>query len=102
MEQHYKSIGFIPLRKNSKGIPNKNKKKLLGRPLFSWVLSEALFSRLDHIFVFTDDEEIIDYITRNYRWSDKLSCLRRSDENAADTSSTESAIMEFCENKKGA
>jgi len=99
MEQHYKSIGFIPLRKNSKGIPNKNKKKLLGRPLFSWVLSEALFSRLDHIFVFTDDEEIIDYITRNYRWSDKLSCLRRSDENAADTSSTESAIMEFCENK---
>ncbi len=99
MEQHFKSIGFIPLRKNSKGIPNKNKKKLLGRPLFSWVLAEAQFSKLDHVFVFTDDEDIIDYINRNYRWSDKISCLKRSDENAGDTSSTESAIMEFCENK---
>ena len=37
-----KKIGLIPLRKNSKGIPGKNKKKMLGRPLFSWVLSEAI------------------------------------------------------------
>jgi N-acylneuraminate cytidylyltransferase len=100
MEQHFKSIGLIPLRKNSKGIPNKNKRKLLGRPLFSWVLTEALFSGLDHVYVFTDDEGIIEYINRNYRWSDKLSCLRSSDENAGDTSSTESAILEFC-NIKG-
>ena len=57
-----KKIGLIPLRKNSKGIPGKNKKKMLGRPLFSWVLSEAIFSNLDEIYVFTDDTEIIHYI----------------------------------------
>ncbi len=90
-------LGFIPLRKNSKGIPNKNKKKLLGRPLFSWVLTEALFSSLDKVIVFTDDEEIIDYVARHFKWSPKVHCLKRSNENASDTSSTEDAIMEFCD-----
>ncbi|MGB5666427.1 MAG: acylneuraminate cytidylyltransferase [Maribacter sp.] len=89
------TIGFIPLRKNSKGIPNKNKKKLLGRPLFTWVLTEAIFSNLDKVFVFTDDEEIIDYVNLHYKWSPKVSCIKRSAENASDTSSTEAAIMEF-------
>lgn len=92
-----KKIGFIPLRKNSKGIPNKNKKKLLGRPLFSWVLTEALFSNLDEIVVFTDDEEILDYVGRHYSWSSKVLAIKRSYENAKDTSSTEDAILEYCE-----
>jgi N-acylneuraminate cytidylyltransferase len=91
-----KRIGFIPLRKNSKGIPNKNKRKLLGRPLFSWVLAEAIFSDLDLVYIFTDDLEIIDYVKRNYSWSPKVICLERSAENATDTSSTEDAILEFC------
>ena len=89
------TIGFIPLRKNSKGIPNKNKKKLLGRPLFTWVLTEAIFSNLDKVFVFTDDDEIIDYVNLHFKWSPKVSCIKRSAENASDTSSTEAAIMEF-------
>jgi len=91
------SIGFIPLRKNSKGIPGKNKKKLLGRPLFSWVLTEAIFSNLTEVYVFTDDLEIMDYVTSNFGWSSKVSCLERSTENASDTASTESAMMEFCD-----
>ncbi|TMU57193.1 acylneuraminate cytidylyltransferase [Flagellimonas algicola] len=92
-----KTIGFIPLRKNSKGIPGKNKKKLLGRPLFSWVLSEAIFSNLDEVYVFTDDEEIIAYIDKNYGWTHKVKPLLRSAENASDTASTESAMLEFSE-----
>lgn len=95
MGQTNNKIGFIPLRKNSKGIPNKNKKKLLGRPLFTWVLTEAIFSNLDKVFVFTDDDEIIDYVDRHFKWSPKVSCVKRSAENASDTSSTEHAIMEF-------
>ncbi|WP_297763960.1 acylneuraminate cytidylyltransferase [uncultured Muriicola sp.] len=91
------TIGFIPLRKNSKGILNKNKKKLLGRPLFTWVLTEALFSNLDKVFVFTDDEEIIDYVTLHFEWSSKVFCIKRIAENATDTSSTEDAILEFCD-----
>lgn len=91
-----KSIGFIPLRKGSKGIKNKNKKKIAGRPLFSWVLTEALFSELDEVYVFTDDIEIINYIKAEYYWSSKIKAILRSDENAVDVASTESAIFEFC------
>lgn len=92
-----KKTAIIPLRKDSKGIPGKNKKKMLGRPLFSWVLGEAIFSHLDEVFVFTDDEEIIDYIAKEYHWTPKVKALLRSVENATDTASTESAMLEFAQ-----
>jgi N-acylneuraminate cytidylyltransferase len=92
-----KKTAIIPLRKDSKGIPGKNKKKMLGRPLFSWVLAEAVFSELDAVYVFTDDQEIIDYIDKEYHWTPKVKALLRSDENASDTASTESAMLEFSE-----
>ncbi len=91
-----KTIGFIPLRKNSKGIVNKNKRKMVGRPLFTWVLGEAIFSDLDHVYVYTDDATIIEFVNREYSWTNKVSALLRSDESATDTASTESAILEFC------
>ena len=59
-KQH--SIGIIPLRAGSKSIPGKNKKKLVGRPLYQWVLGEAIFSDLDEVIVFTDDEEILNQV----------------------------------------
>ena len=90
-----KKISIIPLRKGSKAIPGKNKKKLLGRPLFSWVLSEAIFSELDEVYVFTDDQEILSYIEKEYTWASKIKGLLRNDYNANDTASTESAMLEF-------
>ncbi|WP_308992645.1 acylneuraminate cytidylyltransferase [Mariniflexile litorale] len=93
-----KKIGFIPLRKNSKGIPNKNKRKMVGRPLFTWVLGEAIFSDLDMVYVYTDDEEIIDFINKEYHWTSKVKVVLRSDESATDTASTEFAMLEFAEN----
>lgn len=92
-----KSIGFIPLRKNSKGIPNKNKRKMVGRPLFTWVLCEAVFSNLDEIYVYTDDDDILSFIENEYHWTNKIKALKRSEESATDTASTESAILEFCD-----
>ena len=70
-----KKTALIPLRKDSKGIPGKNKKKIVGRPLFSWVLTEAIFSNLDEVYVFTDDQEIIDYVNKEYYWSKKVKTL---------------------------
>ena len=90
-----KKIGLIPLRKNSKAIPGKNKKKMVGRPLFSWVLTEAIFSDLDEVYVFTDDLEIINFIEKEYHWTSKIKTLVRNEQNANDTASTESAMMEF-------
>lgn len=92
-----KKTAIIPLRKNSKGIPGKNKKKMVGRPLFSWVLTEAIFSELDEVYIFTDDQEIIDYVNKEYFWSSKVKTLLRNDENASDTASTESVLLEFAE-----
>jgi YrbI family 3-deoxy-D-manno-octulosonate 8-phosphate phosphatase len=92
-----KKIGIIPVRKGSKGIPGKNKKKMVGRPLFSWVLTEAIFSDLDFVYIFTDDIEIINYVEDEYHWTTKVKTLLRNDENANDTASTESAMLEFNE-----
>ena len=92
-----KKTAIIPLRKNSKGIPGKNKKKMLGRPLFSWALTAAIFSELDEVYVFTDDEDIINYVNKEYFWSPKVKALLRNDDNASDTASTESVLLEFAE-----
>ncbi|GLB52048.1 acylneuraminate cytidylyltransferase [Neptunitalea chrysea] len=92
-----KKIGLIPIRKGSVGIPNKNKKKIVGRPLFTWVLKEAIFSDLDEVYVFTDDSDVISFIEKEYHWTAKVKALLRSDENASDTASTEAAMVEFSE-----
>ncbi len=92
-----RKIGFIPLRKGSKGILNKNKRKMVGRPLFTWVLGEAIFSDLDEVYVYTDDQEIIDFVEKEYHWTSKVKAVLRSEESAGDKASTEFAILEFCE-----
>lgn len=91
-----KNIGFIPLRKNSKGIPNKNKRKMVGRPLFTWVLGEAIFSELDEVVIYTDDRDIIDFVNKEYYWANKVKAILRSAESATDTASTEFAMLEYC------
>lgn len=93
-----KKIAVIPLRAGSKGIPGKNKKKLLGRPLFSWILGEAIFSNLDEIYVFTDDKEITEYVNKNYTWTEKVKIMERSEESATDTASTEFGMLELAKN----
>ena len=50
-------IAFIPARKNSKSIPNKNLKELGGKPLISYSVESALKCGLRTI-VSTDDPEI--------------------------------------------
>lgn len=88
-------IGIIPLRSGSKSIKNKNRKKMLGRPLFTWVLCEAYKSNLDKIYVFTDDEKIIEYIKEEYGYLERIDVLNRSEESATDEASTEFAMKEF-------
>jgi YrbI family 3-deoxy-D-manno-octulosonate 8-phosphate phosphatase len=92
-----KKIAIIPLRAGSVGIPFKNKKKLFGRPLYQWVLTEAIFSELDEIYIFTDDEEILLQIDSEYSWSKKVKSMPRSAESATDTASTEFAMLELAE-----
>jgi len=59
-------MGFIPARKGSKGVPRKNVRDLLGKPVISYTIEAALASNLlDHIVVSTDDPYAMD-ISKQY------------------------------------
>tara|TARA_B100002052_G_scaffold293489_1_gene316690 strand:+ start:492 stop:1133 length:642 start_codon:yes stop_codon:yes gene_type:complete len=52
-------LGVIPARGGSKGIPRKNIKKLMNKPLIQWSIEAAQDSQLlDKFIVSTDDSEI--------------------------------------------
>ncbi len=53
------TLGLIPARGGSKGLPRKNVKPIAGKPLIVWTIEAAQkATRLDRFLVSTDDEEI--------------------------------------------
>ena len=85
---------FIPVRGGSKSIPLKNIKPFCGKPLVCWNI-EALedTSEIDEIIVATDSDEIENTVNSfNYK---KARIYRRLAENACDTASTESVMLEY-------
>jgi len=91
------NIAVIPLRKGSKGIPGKNRKMLLGRPLFSWVLHEAILSNLSRVYIYTDDDVIAQFAEKEYAQTQKVQVIIRDAEDATDKASTEMAMVAFSE-----
>ena len=88
------NIAFIPARCGSKSIPFKNIKEFCGKPLVYWSLSALENSvNVDKIFVATDCKEIKDTV-ESFLFS-KVEVYARDTENAVDTSSTESVMLEF-------
>lgn len=87
-------IAFIPVRGGSKSIPLKNIKPFCGKPLVCWNI-EALeaCSEVDEVIVATDSDDIWNTVENwNYK---KTTLYRRSAENACDTASTESVMIEY-------
>lgn len=87
-------IAFIPVRGGSKSIPLKNIKPFCGKPLVCWNI-EALeqCEEVDEIIVATDSDKIEETVTsQSYK---KTKVYRRSAENACDTASTESVMLEY-------
>ena len=92
-------IAFIPVRGGSKSIPLKNIKPFCGKPLVCWNI-EALerCPEVDEIIVATDSDDIWRTVeTQHYN---KTKLYRRSAENACDTASTESVMLEYIEYAK--
>jgi len=59
-------LALIPARGGSKGLPRKNIRPLLGKPLIAYAIEEAAKSRyISRIVVSTDDEEILE-VARSY------------------------------------
>ena len=92
-------IAFIPVRGGSKSIPLKNIKPFCGKPLVCWNI-EALeqCGQIDRIIVATDSVEI-ENVVREHHFS-KTEIYRRLPENASDTASTESVMLEYIDAKK--
>ena len=54
-----KILAIIPARGKSKGLLNKNRKTLVGKPLIVWIIEQAKGSSyIDSIIVSTNNEEI--------------------------------------------
>ena len=89
-----KIIAFIPVRGGSKSIPLKNIKDFCGKPLVYWNIAALQhMSKVDEIVVATDSEEIKK--TVNDFHFNKVKIYNRSAENATDTASTESVMLEY-------
>ena len=66
MYKNKKILALIPARGGSKGLPGKNIKVLLGRPLIAWAIESAKKNKyIDRIIVSTDSEDIAE-ISKKY------------------------------------
>lgn len=54
-----KLLGLVPARAGSKGVPGKNAKPLLGKPLLQWTVEAAVAAGvLDRVVISTEDEAL--------------------------------------------
>ena len=88
------NIAFIPVRGGSKSIPMKNIKVLNGKPLVYWTAAAASGAGcIDKVIIATDSEEI-KKIVLGFELP-KVEVYDRNPENASDTASTESVMLEY-------
>lgn len=60
MSHRHDILAIIPARGGSKGLPGKNIRPLLGKPLLTWTIEAALHCpRLDRVILSSDNAEII-------------------------------------------
>lgn len=100
------TVAFIPVRGGSKSIPLKNIKEICGKPLVYWTVAAACKAEcIDKVYVATDSAEIKAVVEQFSQkeiesgkgYFSKATVIDRSTENASDTASTESVMLEFAE-----
>ena len=90
------NIAFIPVRGGSKSIPLKNIIKIAGQPLVYWTAKAANDAKcIDKVIIATDSIEIKETV-QEFNLP-KVKIYDRKPENAQDTSSTESVMIEYIE-----
>ena len=89
-------VALLPLRGGSKSIPGKNLRTIAGRPLYAWSLEAALDSGcFDAVYVASDAAAIRD--DARARFGSRIEVVDRAPENATDTASSESVMLEIAE-----
>ena len=88
------NVAFIPVRGGSKSIPLKNIREINGKPLVYWTTKAASDAKcIDKVVIATDNEQIKQTVISF--GLDKIEIYDRDAENADDTSSTESVMLEY-------
>jgi CMP-N,N'-diacetyllegionaminic acid synthase len=83
------TVAIIPARGGSKGVPRKNVRSLVDKPLIAHSILDAKEAKLvDRIYVSTDDSEIAT-VSQTYG----AEIILRPDELAGDKASSESALI---------
>lgn len=94
-----KTVAFVPVREGSKSIPLKNIKPFYGQPLVFWVLKALQkVEAVDEVIVATDGPEIARTVLAF--GLTKVRVYDRKQENANDTASTESVMLEYLESTR--
>ena len=89
-----KSICIIPIRSGSKGIKNKNLIKLRNKPLFYYVINEALkIKKIDKVIIAIDSKKYHQEIKKYFK-NKKIQFFYRSAFTSTDKASTELVISE--------
>jgi len=91
--EHFLTV--IPARGGSKGIIRKNLQMVNGKTLVERSVIAALKIPNNRVVVSTDDNEITEHLTKY-----KIELFKRSQENASDTSSSESVVLEVLNSLK--
>ncbi len=90
-----KVLGIIAARGGSMGVPGKNTRELLGKPVIDYTLEAALAAeRLDRIAVTTDDEQVKDICRQRY--NQKVVIVDRPKALAGDTARIDDAMRHCC------
>jgi CMP-N-acetylneuraminic acid synthetase len=84
-----KVLSIIPARGGSKGLPRKNILDLAGKPLIAWTIEASLKSKYITDTIVSSDDDVILSISKSYG----ADTLKRPDELATDSSSSESLIF---------
>ena len=92
-----RNIFFMPLRKGSKSIKNKNCTIFYKKPLFCWYIDAIIGSKTaDEIWIATDCLKVVKIAKEKYP---NVHIFHRAKENATDTSPTIDVVLEFLETK---
>lgn len=99
------SICIIPLRSKSKGIKNKNIKKILGIPLCMYVLHSAIKSKLFKKIIIASDSSkyfsiIKSFIPKLYLERNEILFFKRSKKSSTDYAQTEIVLYDILKNIK--
>jgi CMP-N,N'-diacetyllegionaminic acid synthase len=85
-------LAIIPARAGSRGVPGKNTKELLGKPVIAYTIEAAQSAKkIDRIVVTTDDEQAMK-VARKYN----ISIIERPAELAGDTARIDDVMRHCC------